>query len=178
MTPRCESVALTYKPRPGGGEDLDDMIPCTADATTTRWISRGTSRERLLNLCQEHAEQGDAFTQRLRDGLVRAFAERGEAPIVHHTQTRVRVTSTGQVGTVVGLPSRHWGNKYMVHIDGAPYDKAVEVTAAGLEAVDEPHAAPAVHYSRRQLAPAPPRELPAPRPAPHMVTVRPPAELL
>ncbi|MFJ9771162.1 hypothetical protein ACIRVF_07955 [Kitasatospora sp. NPDC101157] len=178
MTPRCENVALTYKSRPGGGEELDDMIPCTADATTTRWISRGTSREKLLNFCQEHAEQGDAFTQRLRDGLVRAYADRGEEPIVHHTQTRVRVIATGQVGTVVGLPSQHWGNEYFVHIDGASYDKAIEVAAAGLEAVDEPHAAPAERYSRRRLAPSPPRELPAPTQAPRMVTIRPAAELL
>jgi hypothetical protein len=155
------------------------MITCTVDATTTRWISRGTSREKLRNFCDEHAAQGDAFTQKLRDGLVRAFASRGEEPIVHHTQTRVRVTATGQVGTVVHLPSRHWGNEYFVHIDGTPYDKAVEVAAAGLEAVDEPHAAPADHpYSRRQPVSAPTRELPTPRPAPHMVTVSPPAHLL
>ncbi|MFG3051821.1 hypothetical protein ACGFZP_12850 [Kitasatospora sp. NPDC048239] len=174
----CENVALTYKPSPHGGEELDEMIHCQADATTTRWISRGTSREKLRNYCEPHASQGDAFVQKLRDGLVRAFAKRGEEPIVHHTQTRVCVTATGQVGTVTGLPSRHWGNQYFVHIDGTPYDQAIEVTAAELDAVYEPHAEPAIRScSRQRLAPAPVPEVPVQLP-PRMVTVRAPAHLL
>jgi hypothetical protein len=179
VNPVCENVALSYKPRPGGGEELDKMIPCTADATTTRWISRGTSREKLRNFCEEHAAQGDAFEQKLRDGLVRAFAARGEEPIAHHIQTRVRIIATARVGTVVHLPSRHWGNEYFVHIDGTPYDKAVEVTAGGLEAVNEPHEAPAERpYSRRRPIAVSPRDLPTPPACPRMVTVRPPAHLL
>ncbi|MFI6444670.1 hypothetical protein [Kitasatospora sp. NPDC050543] len=128
----CQSVALKYKPCPQmpGGTELDKMIPCRNEATTTRWISRGTVRQKLQHYCIPCAARSDAFIQKLRDGLERTYAERGEEPIVYHQGVRVRVVTNdawnGRVGTVVGLPSRHWGNEYSVHLDGKPFGKPDE----------------------------------------------------
>lgn len=134
----CQNARLTYKPSPTGFADLDQMIPCQNEATTTRWVSRGTSREKLRHYCVPCAERSDAFRQKLRDGLDRVYAERGEEPIVFYQGDRVRVAVDGEttvrVGTVVGLPCRYWSAKYAVHLDGTPYSKPAEFYADELTA--------------------------------------------